>query len=404
MKLFRMLILVVALLAGGVAAYLALNLGPEAPAGPTVVELAPQIQSQDVLVAASDVTQGQKLTPENMRWQRWPEEALNPAYIQKQARPDAVEKLQGSIVRSQFTAGEPIRESKLARADSGFLSAILPSGKRAIAVRVSAQNTAGGFILPNDRVDVVQTITQQSGPDVAAQNVSRTILTNVKVLAIDQTVDEQPGGGGGGEGTEGAASTEGGAVVVGKTATLELDPAQVELITAAEASGTLSLSLRSFEDVGEVTAAIVQPVEVKPAETVVVTAPAPTPASPPERTSSVVKVYRNGRLQEYTVGAPPPPPPPVVAGDLPRYDSRAHCTEVARDGEDSREAFETCLQDEQSRLQELRAKWDSVPPEVRDRCGDAAKSGRTGSYALLSGCIDQEKTAARNTPDRRATI
>ena len=78
---------------------------------------------------------------------------------------------------------------------------------RAVAVRVSAQNTAGGFILPGDRVDVVQTVAQQTSADAPAENVSRTILTNIKVLAIDQTVDEE----------------EGEAVVVGKTATLELD-------------------------------------------------------------------------------------------------------------------------------------------------------------------------------------
>ena len=238
MKLFRVLVLAVALVAGGIAAYLALNLGPGTPT-PTVVELAPQIQSQDVLVAAADIGQGQKLTADNIRWQRWPDDAMNQSYIQKQAMPDAVEKLQGSVVRSQFISGEPIRELKLARPESGFLSAILTPGKRAVAVRVSAQNTAGGFILPNDRVDVVQTISQQTSENMPAENVSRTILTNVKVLAIDQTVEEE--------------AEE--AVVVGKTATLELDPAQVELITAAEASGTLSLSLRSMADTDEVATA-----------------------------------------------------------------------------------------------------------------------------------------------------
>ena len=238
MKLFRVLVLAVALVAGGIAAYLALNMGPGTPT-PTVVELAPQIQSQDVLVAAADIGQGQKLTAENVRWQRWPDDAMNQAYIQKQSTPDAMEKLQGSVVRSQFIAGEPIREMKLARQESGFLSAILTPGKRAVAVRVSAQNTAGGFILPNDRVDVIQTISQQTNADVPAENVSRTILANVKVLAIDQTVDEE---------TEES-------VVVGKTATLELDPAQVELITSAEASGTLSLALRSMADTDEVVTA-----------------------------------------------------------------------------------------------------------------------------------------------------
>lgn len=261
MKLFRVLVLAIALVAGGIAAYLALNLGPDGAPAPTVVELAPQIQSQDVLVAAADITQGQKLTLENVRWQRWPDDAMNPTYIQKQTTPDAVEKLQGSVVRSQFVAGEPIREVKLARADSGFLSAILPSGKRAIAVRVSAQNTAGGFILPNDRVDVVQTVSQQPNPDVPAENVSRTILTNIKVLAIDQTVDEQNGE----------------SVVVGKTATVELDPAQVEQITAAEASGTLSLALRSVADTNDAVTARRE-----------------------ERQSGTVRIFRSGRPQMVT--------------------------------------------------------------------------------------------------------
>ncbi len=259
MKLFRVLVLVVALIAGGVAAYLAMNMAPTGK-GPTVVELAPQIQSQDVLVAAADIKQGQALSAENLRWQRWPDEAINPGYLQKQTRPDAIEALAGSVVRSQFVAGEPIREVKLARPESGFLSAILPSGKRAVAVRISAQNTAGGFILPNDRVDLVQTVTQQAAPDAPVENVSRTLLTNIKVLAIDQTVDE----------------LNGEPVVVGKTATLELDPAQVELVTAAEAGGALSLSLRSATDTDEVAAAV------------------------NDRQSGTVRIFRSGRKQIVT--------------------------------------------------------------------------------------------------------
>jgi pilus assembly protein CpaB len=259
MKLFRVLVLAIALVAGGIAAYLALNLGPGQTPAPTVVELAPQIQSQDVLVANVDILQGGKLTAENIRWQRWPDDAMNGNYIQKQMRPDAIEQLQNSVVRSQFVAGEPIREAKLARPESGFLSAILPSGMRAIAVRISAQNTAGGFILPGDRVDVVQTVAQQSNPDTPAENVSRTILTNVKVLAIDQTVGEE----------------EGEANVVGKTATLELGPSQVELVTAAEASGTLSLALRSISDTDEV-------------------------ISSQEKQSGTVRIFRGGRSQMVT--------------------------------------------------------------------------------------------------------
>jgi len=262
MKLFRVLVLVVALVAGGMAAYVALNMGPGEEPAPTVVELAPQIQSQDVLVAATDIAQGAKLSAANVRWQRWPDDAMNPGYIQQQMQPEAIKELEGSIVRSQFVAGEPIRNVKLARAESGFMSAILPPGRRAIAVRISAQNTAGGFILPNDRVDVVQTISQQTNSDGPAENVSRTILSNVKVLAIDQTVDE----------------SEGEAVVVGKTATLELSPAEVELITAAEASGTLSLALRSMADTDNTVAS----------------------SDGEERQSGTVRIFRAGRSQVVT--------------------------------------------------------------------------------------------------------
>jgi pilus assembly protein CpaB len=261
MKLFRVLVLAVALVAGGIAAYLALNLGPRGKPAPTVVELAPQIQSQDVLVAAKDIGQGEKLNAENVRWQRWPDDAINANYIQKQTRPDAIETLKDSIVRSQFVAGEPIREVKLARPGSGFLSAILPSGKRAVAVRVSASNTAGGFILPGDRVDVIETVSQQTSSDSAAENVSRTILSNIKVLAIDQTVSDK----------------QGESVVVGKTATLELDPAQSELITSAEATGSLSLALRSMADAAEVVG-----------------------SDEPHKQSGTVQFFRAGRSQTVT--------------------------------------------------------------------------------------------------------
>lgn len=255
MKLFRVLVLAVALVAGGLAAYLALNIGSPPEQATAVLEPVPQIKTQQVLVTNANIGQGQTLTAENIRWQEWPEAAITEGYIQQQAQPEALSELAGSIVRSPFIAGEPVRLVKLARPESGYLSAILPSGKRAVAVRVSAQTTAGGFILPNDRVDVIQTIAEQQSPDGPSANVSRTILRNVKVLAIDQQVEEQADA----------------AVVVGKTATLELEPEQSELITAAEASGTLSLALRSAADTDEVTAAI------------------------EERKTGTVEVYRFGR-------------------------------------------------------------------------------------------------------------
>lgn len=191
----------------------------------------PQIETTEVLVVSGDVGPGATLNAENVRWEEWPSTAINPAFIDRKSQPDAIEEIDGTIVRSQFYDGEPIRDGKLVRADSGFMSAILPSGKRAVAVRVSAQSTAGGFILPNDRVDLIHTVNQTSNGE--NRFVSKTLLSNIRVMAIDQTIEEQNGE----------------RVVVGKTATLELSPSEVELVASAEKEGSLSLALRSMADI-----------------------------------------------------------------------------------------------------------------------------------------------------------
>lgn len=230
--MFRVLILLISLSAGGAAAWLAINMqAPAATPAKMLLLQTPEKVGEEVLVASADLAQGQTLSEDHVRWQAWPDRAINPGFIRRSARPDALEALKDSVVRSHFVAGEPIREEKLANPGSGFLSAILPSGKRAIGVRVTAENTAGGFILPNDRVDVIHTVAEDKGGGQSV-NVSRTILSNIRVLAIDQKADE----------------TSGDAVAIGKTATLELSPKEAEIIAAAEASGALSLALRSTAD------------------------------------------------------------------------------------------------------------------------------------------------------------
>ena len=117
------------------------------------------------------------------------------------------------IVRAPFVAGEPIREAKLVNAKgSGFMAAILPSGMRAVSTKLRLKPGAGGFILPNDRVDVI--MTPRNRDDKGGDRTSETILRNVRVLAIDQNVEEKNGQ----------------KVVVGKTATLELSPGQAETL------------------------------------------------------------------------------------------------------------------------------------------------------------------------------
>jgi pilus assembly protein CpaB len=223
--LLRIFLLIGALGAGGVAAWLVVAARPE-PVTKVVVQPGPA--TQDVLVAAGDLQPAQTITKENLRWQPWPENALNSVYLTKASRPDAIDVLAGSVIRNRMAAGEPIREENLIPRHAGYLATVLPSGKRAMAVRVSAESTAGGFILPNDRVDVLHS--DGKSP------VSHTILSNVSVLAIDQVVDDT---------TKNDNSKSN---VIGKTATLELDPSQAEILTAAQAGGTLSLSLRSAAD------------------------------------------------------------------------------------------------------------------------------------------------------------
>jgi pilus assembly protein CpaB len=230
--MLRALILVFALLAGGLAAWFAMPKAGDSGVA-VLAAAAPPPPSMGVLVAATDLAAGATLTAETLRWQDWPVAAVNAAFITQDAKPDAVVSMAGLVVRTGLVAGEPIYESRLVGAGAGYLSVMLATGRRAIAVRISAENTAGGFILPDDHVDVLHTVSSVD-PSGKMQAKSSLILQNVRVLAIDQmTADRQSDS------------------VVGKTATLELNAEQVEAISAAEASGALSLALRAVADNSE---------------------------------------------------------------------------------------------------------------------------------------------------------
>lgn len=233
MKAARIVVLTVALAAGGVAAILAGRTG-KAP-GPKLARAT--IASVDVLVAKSDINIGQRLSPSLLAWQAWPESARTGNFIRRKEHPNAMEGLSGLIARAPFVTGEPIRREKLVQGKgSGYMAAILPAGMRAVSIGVSPETGASGFILPNDHVDVILTRRDREAEKATGTEVhtSTTILSDVRVLAIDQTVSDKNGQ----------------KVVVGKTATLELTPKQVEMIELARQTGTLSLSLRSIADVG----------------------------------------------------------------------------------------------------------------------------------------------------------
>ena len=229
MKPARIIILAVAVLAAGMAGVLVMRLtGGQSEGGSVeaVVEREPTI---NVLVSAANLPVGTRLNDESMRWMPWPEGGIVEGFITEQSRPDALKDLQGAVVRLPIFEGEPLRAEKIADSSSRILSSLLPSGKRAVSTEITVATGAGGFILPNDRVDVIMV---RKAPE---QNnyLTETVLTNVRVLAIDQAPKEK----------------EGQNALVGRTVTLELKPDQAETLARSRQAGTLSLALRSITDI-----------------------------------------------------------------------------------------------------------------------------------------------------------
>jgi pilus assembly protein CpaB len=267
---------------------------------PTAVATAAPVPARPmakVLVAAKDLQPGQRLTEADLAWKDWPVDEVNPAFITDGATPlpsaapaegaapaaaarpegavasvtraasnlatgGAKADYVGSVVREPILAGEPIVSRKIVRAgDSGYMAAYLEPGMRAMAIRVTVETAAGGFILPGDRVDVLLT-RETTLANMGAQEgdrskfASSTVMQNIKVLAIDQSTragdDEQ--------------------AVVGATATLEVGPRDAEALALAKSEGELSLVLRSYADTGGPSGRV----------------------APAVRQSSAVRVYRGG--------------------------------------------------------------------------------------------------------------
>jgi len=267
---------------------------------PTAVATAAAVPARPmakVLVAAKDLQPGQRLTEADLAWKDWPLDEVNPAFITdgttplpsagaaEGAAPAAATRPEGavasvtraasnlatggakadyvgSVVREPILAGEPIVSRKIVRAgDSGYMAAYLEPGMRAMAIRVTVETAAGGFILPGDRVDVLLT-RETTLANMGAQEgdrskfASSTVMQNIKVLAIDQSTragdDEQ--------------------AVVGATATLEVGPRDAEALALAKSEGELSLVLRSYADTGGPSGRV----------------------APAVRQSSAVRVYRGG--------------------------------------------------------------------------------------------------------------
>ena len=235
MSPIRILVLLVALGAAGMAALL---LGgffggktkASAAAGPVV-------EMTEVLVAAKDIDVGHAVLAEDLKWQKWPKDALSAPFITKDANPAGLESMVGAVARTVLFTGEPATDAKLVRAESSsFMAATLAPGMRAVSVEIREETGAGGFILPNDRVDVVVTVETGNSDEGGGKRVaSRTLLQNLRVLAVGQTFRE----------TAGSAEAES-QNVSAKTATLEVSSASAGLLQQGAEAGKLSLSLRGL--------------------------------------------------------------------------------------------------------------------------------------------------------------
>jgi pilus assembly protein CpaB len=225
----RIIVLGLALVAASAAALLARGLlGGGTPK--VEAKIAPPIAMSEVLVAVSNIQPGLALTTDMVKWQSWPQSSVDPSFITHASTPNLGDAIKKTVVRVPLYPGQPISNTSIVHGDAtGFMAAQLQPGMRALSITISADSGAGGFILPNDRVDLMlSTKTNDTPPHVKV----KTILSNVRVLAVDQTFTEDK-------------NTK---AVIGKTATLELTPSQAELVAAAQNTGTLSLSLRGLGD------------------------------------------------------------------------------------------------------------------------------------------------------------
>lgn len=225
----RSLVLVAAaLLVAGITAFMArslLNTEPQTQ----VAAVTQKVDGPEVLVASKNLPTGTLLAKDHLRWQAWPDDTLAESYMRRDKR--TMDEFFGAVVRQGMAQGEPLSAVRVVKpGERSFLAAVLSPGMRAISVPISATSGISGFVFPGDRVDLILTHEFADGAGVK-RRVSETVLVNVRVLAVDQRMDDQTV-----------------TPSLAKTATLEVTPKQVEKVTVLRRLGQLSLSLRSLVD------------------------------------------------------------------------------------------------------------------------------------------------------------
>lgn len=229
MRFGRIALVAVALVLAGATAFMAKS-WIEAERSSLRKANAPKATTaQRVLVAKTKLATGQFINPENVHWVAWPQGSMSPAYfVEGKAK---LEDVVGSVVRYPVSVGEPLNVGRVVSPNGrGFMAAVLQPGMRAVSVPVTLTSGISGFIFPGDRVDIILTHVYQQGQDGARdRKAGETILTDVRVLALDQKTDTKPG-----------------ETLIARTVTFEVTPKQSETLAVAHELGRLSLSLRSL--------------------------------------------------------------------------------------------------------------------------------------------------------------
>ncbi|MEK7661542.1 MAG: Flp pilus assembly protein CpaB [Pseudomonadota bacterium] len=264
------------------------NANNAAQVAPVVAAPKAEMALAKVLVARREMNIGDRVLADSVGWAYWPLSGVSAAFITQQNAPKAVEDYENAVVRLPLVIGEPITTSKVVRANApvSAMVALVTPGMRATAVSITAEAGVAGFILPDNRVDVILTraITAQSNGQNFTRTVSSTIFENVRVLAIDQNM----------------ATTKDQRSITGTTATLELSVGDAEKLRTADSLGDISLALRGYSDATGTTVsrtdalALLQPVLPNGAVVKGQGGPNGAPGGPNDA-AKTVKIYRGGQ-------------------------------------------------------------------------------------------------------------
>ena len=287
----RILIILFALTAGlGTLVLLETN-RPE----PVAVDAIPAQQSDtvQVLVYAQNLPRGTLIDTASLQWQEQLRSAVSVDAVTTETL-DAKfpEDVLNKLVRRDILQGEWIRRADLLDKSSSFMALTLAPGTRAVGLAVTTQKLAGGFILPDDRIDIIHTVSGDFDNDGRQGSISQTILENVRALAVGDTPSSRVAFR---TAEDQAVANTSEVNLKGDTITLQLTDEEAEVLFTALASGQVSLALRAIDDhgpsrivslvgfEGTAPAPAPQPLLPQPPEAPVIDLSADAAAEPPKR-------------------------------------------------------------------------------------------------------------------------